>query len=52
MFPPGVATQSAGPETTKALLSYIAQPSAVFVILITAIWPVVINTAVGVRNVP
>ncbi len=52
MFPPGVAAQSAGPETTKALLGYIAQPSAVFVILITAIWPVVINTAVGVRNVP
>ncbi|MGE0225250.1 MAG: nitrate ABC transporter permease [Acetobacteraceae bacterium] len=29
-----------------------AQPSAIFVILITAIWPVIINTAVGVRNVP
>ena len=29
-----------------------AQPSAVFVIFITAIWPVIINTAVGVRNVP
>ncbi len=29
-----------------------AQPSALFVIFITAIWPVIINTAVGVRNVP
>jgi nitrate/nitrite transport system permease protein len=29
-----------------------AQPSAIFVIFITAVWPVVINTAVGVRNVP
>ena len=29
-----------------------AQPSALFVIFITAIWPVVINTAVGVRNIP
>ena len=29
-----------------------AQPSAIFVIFITAIWPVIINTAVGVRQVP
>ncbi|HEY3695936.1 nitrate ABC transporter permease [Phenylobacterium sp.] len=29
-----------------------ANPSALFVIFITAIWPVVINTAVGVRNIP
>jgi len=29
-----------------------AQPSALFVIFITAVWPVVINTAVGVRNIP
>ena len=29
-----------------------AQPSAIFVIFITAIWPVIINTAVGVRHVP
>jgi nitrate/nitrite transport system permease protein len=29
-----------------------AQASAIFVIFITAVWPVVINTAVGVRNVP
>ena len=28
------------------------QPSAVFVIFITAVWPVVINTAVGIRNIP
>ncbi len=27
-------------------------PSAVFVIFITAIWPVIINTAVGIRNIP
>jgi nitrate/nitrite transport system permease protein len=29
-----------------------AQPSAIFVIFITAVWPIIINTAVGVRNVP
>ncbi len=29
-----------------------ANPSALFVIFITAIWPIIINTAVGVRNVP
>jgi nitrate/nitrite transport system permease protein len=29
-----------------------SNPSAVFVIFITAIWPVIINTAVGVRNIP
>lgn len=29
-----------------------ANPSALFVIFITAIWPIVINTAVGVRNIP
>jgi nitrate/nitrite transport system permease protein len=27
-------------------------PSAIFVISITSIWPVIINTAVGVRNIP
>ena len=29
-----------------------ARPAALFVIFITAIWPIVINTAVGVRNIP
>lgn len=29
-----------------------SQPSAIFVIFITAIWPIVINTAAGVRNIP
>ena len=29
-----------------------ASPSAIFVIFITSIWPVIINTAVGVRNIP
>ena len=29
-----------------------SQPAAIFVIFITAIWPVIINTAVGVRNIP
>ena len=29
-----------------------SQPSAIFVIFITAIWPIIINTAVGVRNIP
>jgi len=29
-----------------------ANPSALFVIFITAIWPIIINTAVGVRNIP
>ena len=28
------------------------QPSAIFVIFITAIWPIIINTSVGVRNIP
>ena len=29
-----------------------SHPSAIFVIFITAVWPVIINTAVGVRNIP
>jgi nitrate/nitrite transport system permease protein len=29
-----------------------SQPSAIFVIFITAIWPVIINTAAGIRNIP
>ena len=29
-----------------------SKPSAIFVIFITSIWPVIINTAVGVRNIP
>jgi nitrate/nitrite transport system permease protein len=29
-----------------------ANPSAIFVIFITAIWPIIINTAVGIRNIP
>ena len=29
-----------------------AQPAAIFVIFITAIWPIIINTAVGIRNIP
>jgi len=29
-----------------------AQPSALFVIFVTSIWPIIINTAVGVRNIP
>ncbi|GAB4375362.1 MAG: nitrate ABC transporter permease [Elainellaceae cyanobacterium] len=29
-----------------------SEPSAIFVIFITAIWPVIINTAVGVQQVP
>ena len=29
-----------------------AQPSALFVIFITAVWPIIINTAAGVRNMP
>ncbi|NMG37738.1 nitrate ABC transporter permease [Chelativorans sp. ZYF759] len=29
-----------------------SRPSAIFVIFITAIWPVIINTAAGVRNIP
>jgi nitrate/nitrite transport system permease protein len=27
-------------------------PSAIFVIFITSIWPIIINTAVGIRNIP
>ncbi|PWB83079.1 MAG: nitrate ABC transporter, permease protein [Methylocystaceae bacterium] len=29
-----------------------SHPSAIFVIFITSIWPIIINTAVGVRNIP
>ncbi len=29
-----------------------SSPSAVFVIFITAVWPIIINTAVGIRNIP
>lgn len=29
-----------------------ADPSAIFVITITAIWPIILNTAVGIRNIP
>jgi nitrate/nitrite transport system permease protein len=29
-----------------------SEPSAIFVIFITAIWPIIINTAVGIRNNP
>jgi nitrate/nitrite transport system permease protein len=28
------------------------QPAAIFVIFVTAIWPIIINTAVGIRNIP
>ena len=28
------------------------QPSAIFVIFITSIWPIIINTAEGIRNIP
>lgn len=28
------------------------QPSAIFVIFVTAVWPIIINTAVGIRNIP
>lgn len=27
-------------------------PSAIFVIFITAIWPIIINTSIGIRNIP
>ena len=29
-----------------------ANPSAIFVIFITSVWPIIINTAVGIRNIP
>jgi nitrate/nitrite transport system permease protein len=29
-----------------------SQPSAIFVIFITAIWPIIINTTVGVQQIP
>lgn len=29
-----------------------AEPSAIFVIFITAIWPIIINTTVGVQKIP
>src|SRR5918997_475683 len=28
------------------------QPSAIFVIFITSVWPILINTTVGIRNIP
>ncbi len=28
------------------------QPAAIFVIFITSVWPIIINTAVGIRNIP
>ena len=29
-----------------------SEPAAIFVIFVTAIWPIIINTAVGVQNIP
>jgi nitrate/nitrite transport system permease protein len=29
-----------------------SQPSAIFVIFITSVWPIIINTAAGIRNIP
>ncbi|WP_207779241.1 nitrate ABC transporter permease [Zavarzinia aquatilis] len=29
-----------------------ANPSAIFVIAITSVWPIILNTAVGIRNIP
>ena len=29
-----------------------SQPSAIFVIFITSVWPIIIHTAVGIRNIP
>lgn len=29
-----------------------SHPSAIFVIFITSIWPIIINTSVGIRNIP
>ncbi|MCW0182210.1 MAG: nitrate ABC transporter permease [Zavarzinia sp.] len=29
-----------------------ATPSAIFVIAITSVWPIILNTAVGIRNIP
>lgn len=29
-----------------------SEPAAIFVIFITAVWPIIINTATGVRNIP
>ncbi|MEJ1157164.1 nitrate ABC transporter permease [Prosthecomicrobium sp. N25] len=29
-----------------------SQPAAIFVIAITAVWPIMMNTAVGIRNIP
>ncbi|MBX3652416.1 MAG: nitrate ABC transporter permease [Burkholderiales bacterium] len=28
------------------------EPSAIFVIFITAVWPIIINTSIGIRNIP
>lgn len=29
-----------------------SQPAAIFVIAVTAVWPIMMNTAVGIRNIP
>jgi len=29
-----------------------SQPAAIFVIFVTSVWPILINTAVGIRNIP
>jgi nitrate/nitrite transport system permease protein len=29
-----------------------SQPSAIFVIFITSVWPIIINTSAGIRNIP
>jgi nitrate/nitrite transport system permease protein len=29
-----------------------SQPSAIFVIFITSVWPIILNTAAGIRNIP
>lgn len=51
---PDLAHRAAAPLWLPLSLAAFqdSNPSAIFVIFITSIWPVIINTAVGVRNIP
>ena len=49
----GAANHSAARLAAVSLAAFRdGQPSAIFVIFITAVWPIIINTAVGIRNIP
>jgi len=49
---PGAAYRAAARWLPIALAASATAAFGVFVIFITAIWPIIINTAVGIRNIP